>query len=614
VTKKQIITILFTDIEHSTRLAQQLREDYPDLLRRYRSVVRDAILDHGGREIDVAGDGFFITFDNADNAVRTAHDIQRIFHSKSWAKKVGLKVRMGIHTGEALTTDTGYTGVQVHCASRICDAAHGGQILISFETKELLTPAVLHDSPVNSLGEFMFKDFFYPCQLFQLNVPGTDHDFPQPRIESNDKRIAVLPFENLSDDADNEHFCHGIAEELIFALGKIEGLRVISRSSAFALHGKNLPVQEVGKKLNVSSVLEGRVRTTNGQMKISVELVDSNTGLDIWSGQYDSPREQIFNMQDKITHDITEALECKLIPEQLHTIEERQTKNIEAYDFYLRGRRFYLQFSTRGTEHALLLFEKAIDEDATYALAYAGIADCYSYLYQHMARTIDNLDKADKASLKAISLDPYLGDVHASRGIVLSLQSRFEEAEKAFETAIESDPSLFHGWFHYGRMCFTHGKLDKAARLFQQANRVEPDDYQSILLAAQVYYDLGSKTLSHTLRQRGVKIARKWLELNPGDTRALYMAANALVFLDESAKSQALLKRALVLEPEDSMLLYNAGCIYALLGMETLALNCLERSYKEGLTLKGWYMYDGNLDTLRDHPRFVALLEKMADT
>jgi len=611
VVQKQIITILFTDIEHSTRLAQQLREDYPELLRKYRAAIRDAIVDHGGREIDVAGDGFFITYDIADNAVRTAHDIQRIFHVEEWALEAGLKVRMGIHTGEALITDTGFTGVQVHCAARICDAAHGGQVIISLETKELLTPAVLNDTPVNSLGEFMFKDFFYPCQLYQLNVPGTNKKFPHPRIESNDKRIAVLPFENLSDDADNEHFCQGIAEELIFALGKIPGLRVISRSSAFALHGKNLPVQEIGKKLNVSSVLEGRVRTNDGQMRISVELVDTNSGLDIWSGQYNSPREQIFNMQDKITLDITEALECKLIPEELHTIEDRQTKNIEAYDFYLRGRRFYLQYSTRGTEYALLMFQKAIDEDARYALAYAGIADCYSYLYQHMARTQDNLDKADKASLKAVDLDPYLGDTYASRGIVLSLQKRFEEAEKAFQTSIESDPSLFHGWFHYGRMCFTYGKLDKAARLFQQANRVEPDDYQSILLAAQVYDDLGSKTLSQTLRQRGVEIARKWLDLNPGDTRALYMAANALVFLDEAVKSRTLLKRALVLEPDDSMLLYNAGCIYALLDMEAEALNCLERSYKEGLTLKGWYVNDSNLDSVREHPRFVALLDKM---
>jgi len=611
MTQKQVITFLFTDIEHSTRLAQKLREDYPAVLEKHRSTIRDAIKRYGGREIDVAGDGFFITFEDAECAVLTASEIQRRFHTEDWAIKIGLKVRMGIHTGEALTTDTGFTGVQVHCASRICDAAYGGQVLISGETKELLSIEILDDLPVNGLGEFMFKDFYYPCQLYQLNIQGTRKEFPKPRIESVDKRIAVFPFENLSEDADNEHFCQGIAEELIVALGKIQGLRVISRSSAFALHGENLGVKEVGAKLNVSSVLGGRVRTNNGQMRISVELVDTETGLDIWSGQYDRPRDQIFRVQDELTRDITEALECKLIPEQLNAIERRQTKNIEAYDYYLRGRRFYLQFSTRGMEHALQMFEKAIDADESYALAYAGIADSYSYLYQHMARTEDILNKADKASQKAVDLAPFMGDAYAARGIVLSLRRNFDDAEKAFKTAIENDPSLFLGWFHYGRMCFANGKLDKAARLFQQANRVEPDDYQSILLAAQVYDDLGSKALSQTLRQRGVEIARSWLELNPGDTRALYMTANALVFLDEAAKSQALLKRALVLEPDDSMLLYNAGCIYALLEMEDHALNCLERSYKEGLTLKGWYLNDSNLHGLREHPRFIALLNKM---
>jgi TolB-like protein/Tfp pilus assembly protein PilF len=447
--------------------------------------------------------------------------------------------------------------------------------------------------------------------LYQVNIPGTRDDFPQPRIQSVDKRIAVMPFENLSEDADNEHFCQGIAEELIVSLGKIQGLRVISRSSSFAVGKEHLSPEQIGKKLNVTSVLEGRVRTNNGQMRISVELVDTESGLDIWSGQYDSPREEIFHMQDEIAREITEALECKLIPEQMNAIERRQTKNIEAYDFYLRGRRFYLQFSTRGMEHALQMFEKAIDADDTYALAYAGIADCYSYLYQHLARTEDIIGKADAASQKAVELAPFLGNAYASRGIVLSLQSKFEEAEKAFQTAIENAPSLFLGWFHYGRMCFTYGKLDKAARLFKHANRVEPDDYQSILLAAQVYDDLGSKTLAQTLRQRGVVIARKWLELNPGDTRALYMAANALAFLDESGKSLVLLKRALVLEPDDSMLLYNAGCVYAVLGMESEALNCLEKSYLEGLTLKGWYLNDSNLDSLREHPRYIDLLNKM---
>jgi adenylate cyclase len=259
------------------------------------------------------------------------------------------------------------------------------------------------------------------------------------------------------------------------------------------------------------------------------------------------------------------------------------------------------------------MFEKAIEADSTYALAYAGIADCYSFQYQHTARSREVIIKADEASEKATKLAPALAEVYASRGIVMALRQQFDEAEKSFLYAIELDPTLFLGWFHYGRTCFSSGKLDKAARLFEQANRVEPDDYQSILLSAQVYDAIDCNDLAQTLRQRGVTIAEKWLELNPGDTRALYFAANAYVFLNEREKSLSLLQRALSLEPDDSMLLYNAGCVYALLGMKPEAFHCLEGAYKAGLTLRGWYENDSNLDSIRDDPRFVRLLEQMKD-
>ncbi len=609
---QQIITFVFSDIEHSTRLAQKIREYYPEILERYRSVIREAIQGNYGREIDTAGDGFFMTYENPSNAVLAAAKIQKEIHSQKWATEIGLKIRMGIHTGVALATATGYTGVEVHFTSRICNAAHGGQVLISHATQQILESKFMEKPSLSVLGEYILKDFVDPVELFQLNIPGIKSHFPKPRILPDEKRIAVLPFTNLSKNSELEYVGDGLAEEIIVALGKAQGLRVVSRSSAFALKNGNLNAKKVGKKLNVSSVLEGRVKVINDQMKISVELIDTDSGLNIWSGEYDSSKENLLHMQDEITRKITDALECELIPEQQDSIQQRQSHNAEAYDYYLRGRRFYLQFSNRGIELALQMFEKAIEADNTYALAYAGIADCYSFQYQHKVRSREIIDKAAEMSKKAVDLADDLAEVYVSRGIVLAQRQQFKEAEKAFEFAIERDPTLFLGWFHYGRTCFTYGKLDKAARLFEQANRVEPDDYQSILLSAQVYDDIDSD-LSITLRERGVVIAEKWLELNPGDTRALYFTANALVFLNQRERSLTLLQRALTLEPNDSMLLYNAGCVYALLGMRSEALNCIEKSYKSGLTLRGWYENDSNIDSLRDDPRFIRLLEQMKD-
>lgn len=610
---KPIVTFVFSDIEHSTRLAQQLQENYPRVLERHRSVIRGAITKYEGREIDTAGDGFFMTFNDPLSAIQAAAEIQTVFHTQKWATEIGLKVRMGIHTGVGLLTESGYTGVQVHLASRICNAAHGGQVLISRTTKQQLGPGLVDGLSLSSLGEYKLKDFVHSVELIQLNIPGIDSSFPSPRVNPDEKRIAVLPFTNLSKNAEDEYIGDGIAEEVIVALGKIPGLRVASRNSTFAIRNGSLQPRQVGKKLNVNSVLDGRVNVINGHMRISVELVDTHTGLNIWSGQYDSTREDLLQMREEITRQITSALECNLFPQQVDVIQQRQTLNAEAYDYYLRGRRFYLQFSARGIELALQMFKKAIEADTTYALAYAGIADCYSFQFQHKAPLKETIDKADVASEKAIELAPELAEVYVSRGIVQSLRGQFDEAGQSFQFAIERDPTLFLGWYHYGRTCFAAGKLDKAARLFEQANRVEPDDYQSIFLAAQSYNDIGCTDLAFTLRERGVEIAEKWLELNPGDTRALYLAANALVFLGQRERSLALIRRALLLEPDDSMLLYNAGCVYALLGMKQEALSCLERAFRAGLTLLGWYENDSNLDSLRNEPRFIRIIEQIKD-
>ncbi|MDX1702253.1 MAG: hypothetical protein R3250_16620, partial [Melioribacteraceae bacterium] len=177
--------------------------------------------------------------------------------------------------------------------------------------------------------------------------------------------------------------------------------------------------------------------------------------------------------------------------------------------------------------------------------------------------------------------------------------------------AIEMDPTLFLGWFHYGRACFAAGQLDKAARLFQQANRVEPEDYQSILLSAQIYDNMGSHDFAAILRKRGVELAENCIELNPGDTRALYLAANALAHLEDKEKSLKYLRLALSLEPNDSMALYNAACVYALLQMKEEALSMLERSYEAGLTLLGWYVNDSDLNNIREESRFKNLIKKI---
>ncbi len=613
MTSQPAITLAFSDIEHSTRLAQQLKHNYPAFLKKYRTVIRETIAKYGGDEIDTAGDGFFMTFKDPQSAILATVEIQKQLHSQKWATDIGLKVRMGLHTGAALLTESGYTGTEVHLASRICNAAHGGQVLLSESTNKCLDKGLVKGVNSLSLGSYNIKDFDDPIALFQLLIPGTNVKFPKPRISLDEKRIAVLPFQNLTNDQNNEYIGNGMAEEIIIALGKIMGLRVASRSSSFSLKDEDRDPTVIGDKLGVHSILDGWIKANNGNMRMSVELIDTNSGLNIWSEYYDGTKEEIINVQQSITSKIAKALGCGVDPEQLKFMESRRSHNAEAYDYYLRGRRFYYQFSTLGIELALKMFQKAIEADKSYALAYAGIADCYSYIFQHLTRSMEVINKADEASQKAVQLGPSVAEVYVSRGIVLAQLQEYDKAEDLFLYAVEIDPTNFLAWFHYGRTCYAMGKLAKAARFFEQANRVEPEDYQSLMLSAQAYEGLGVYELAYTLRKRGVEIAERWLEINPGDTRALYFTANALVFLNEKERSLSLLNRAMLLDPDDSMLLYNAGCIYALLGMDSEALSCLESSFEAGLTLRGWYENDCNLDSIRDHPRFVKLMDKLSD-
>ena len=286
-----------------------------------------------------------------------------------------------------------------------------------------------------------------------------------------------------------------------------------------------------------------------------------------------------------------------------------QTTDVRAYDCYLRGRCYYYQYSPKFMEFALQMFMRAMEIDPDYAQAYAGLADCWSYVYLYSNRSEVVRAQADWASQKAVELDPGSASAQASRGLSLSLEKRSEEAEASFEKAIELDPGLFEAWYFYARHSFAQGQPEKAARLYTEAMRVNPDDYQAPLLVAQVFDDLGRKADAEAVRRRGIEIAERRIQLNPDDARALYMAANGLVALGEREKGRQAAERARSIRPDDPMLLYNVGCIFSMLGLVGPALDCLEKAAGSGLTQRGWYEHDSNLDPLRSQPRFQQILQ-----
>jgi len=428
---------------------------------------------------------------------------------------------------------------------------------------------------------------------------------------SIDRSVAVLPFRDMSPDHDQDYLCEGIAEEIMIALGKVGGLRVASRPSAFRFKSDDADITEVGEKLGVSTLLDGSVRKSGDRLRISVELIDAADGFRLWSDRYDRDIKDVFAVQDEIARRVVEALQLTLSAGERDALRKTSTRDVNAYEYYLRGRKFFYKYDKRGVAFARELFERAISIDPAYARAYAGIADCHSFQYLYVGRDPVNLEKAAVAAAQAIELDPELAEAHASLGTALSLRGRHTEAEDAFRTAIRLNSDLFEAHYFYARDSFAQGKTEQAIREYEEAVRSRPEDYQAPLLMAQIYDDLGRPEEAAASRRRGVAIAEEYLKLNPDDARAFYMGANGLVALAEHEKGLDWARRALALEPDDSMVIYNVACIYSLAGRAAEALDLIERAVDAGLTQRGWLEHDSNLDLIRKEPRFQALLKRL---
>ncbi len=428
---------------------------------------------------------------------------------------------------------------------------------------------------------------------------------------ANTKSIAVLPFVNMSADPENEYFTDGVAEEIINALTKIQALRVASRTSSFAFKGKNQDIRKVGEQLNVTTVLEGSVRKAGSKLRVTAQLVNVTDGYHLWSEKYDRELQDVFAIQDEIAGNIVRALRVVLSDAEKRAIEKAPTANVQAYDYYLRGRQFFHQFRRTGMQFARRMFERAIEVDPGYAIAYAGVADCCSFLYMYSDGSKANIEGAESASRKALDLDAELAEAHASRGLAVSLSKQYDEARREFETAIRLNPKLYEAHYFYARACFQEGKLEEAVQHYQDASRVRPEDYQALVLMAAPLKALGRTEEMRAAMQHGLEVAGKHLELNPDDARALYLGAGALVQLGDGERGLDWTRRAYAIDSEDPSVLYNVACSYSNMGRVDDAIACLEKAVQNGFGHREWFENDSDLDPLRGDERFQALMKRL---
>lgn len=426
--------------------------------------------------------------------------------------------------------------------------------------------------------------------------------------------IAILPFTDLSQARDQDWFCDGLAEEIIDSLCCVRGLRVASRTASFRFRDGSVDPREIGQRLSVDAILEGSVRKADDRLKVTAQLIDAGNGYHLWSESYERRLEDVFAIQAEIARNVAQALRFSLSGPALGRSLRYAPGNIEAYEYYLRGRQMGGQYTDAAWKHAPKMFRRAIELDPNYAQAWAGLAD--SLAQQLLWRFVpleQVLPEASAAASKALDLAPDLAEAHVAQGHIRSLAGDRDGANRSFERAIALNPELHEAYYYFARDLLAQGAYVRSAQMFEQAFRTRPDEYVVLALAvgalAAAHDDAGADAMA----RRALVGLLHQCELEPENARLHYMVAGVLQRAGRGEEGQQFAERALRMRPDDFATLYNVACYYSLAGDCERALDLLERATELGGGYYDWIMHDDDLAALRELPRFRQIMAPLRD-
>jgi len=412
--QRRLAAIMFTDMVGYTALGQRDESLSLELVERQRKIVRPVLAEYHGREVKTIGDAFLIEFSNALDAIKCAYNIQKAIResNKSLQGKQTLHLRVGVHLGDVIDSHGDISGDAVNIASRIQSLAEDGGVCLTRQVHDQVENKV--DFQLSNIGEKNLKNVKIPVGIYKIVMPWDDEP-PRRNDQFDQRHIAVLPFSNMSPDSRDEYFSDGMTEELITTMSKISGLKVIARTSVMGYKASSKRVNEIAQDLGVGTILEGSVRKAGDKLRITVQLIDAKTGDHLWAESYDRELKDVFAIQTDISKTVADSLKVQLLSKERSQIEKKQTASPEAYMLYLKGRADWSTRSEEGLNRAIKLFEEAIGRDPEYALAYAGLADCYSILGVYGYRRPHAVFPiAKELALKALALDDKIAEAHAS--------------------------------------------------------------------------------------------------------------------------------------------------------------------------------------------------------
>ena len=586
---RRLAAIMFTDMVGYSALTQKDEALALELLSEHRTILRPFFGKHDGREIETAGDSFFVEFNSAVEATNCAIEIQSILHdrNKTESENRQITLRIGIHIGDVVYMDNHVHGDGVNIAARLEPKAQPGGICISEDVARQIRNKVPY--PVIKLTEEKLKNISMPMEIYCIRLPWLP-SAPKPRSKPKNKlkllvlasitvaialisiiilnnkgalassnikhRLAVLPLKNISNNPQDEYFADGMTEELISSISKIGNLNVIARTSTMKYKQTQKDISQIGRELLVGTILEGSVRKINNKARISVQLIDATNQENLWSMDYDRELSDIFTIQSEIATAIAKELKVRLVPSEKQQLDKSLTTNSSAYQEYLIGKHLLNQRTGESILSSITHFDKAIEADPAFALPYTQLAYAYTLSgvagYGNVPRPAVE-SKAKAAVMKALELDSTLAEAHAALGYIkFRIDWDWAGAEKEFKRAIELKPgySQAHEW--YALLLGIQVRVDDALNEMQTAYDLDPLSPSVSNGLARVYH------FRHE-DQKALEQVQKTIKMEPGYAEGHFTAGMSYFRLKDYVNAERELREAIKLSGRRAVILGMLG-------------------------------------------------------
>jgi len=634
---RQLAAIMFADIVGYTALMETDEALAMSSRERLKNKLEEVVNDHGGRLLEFHGDGALCSFTSTLESVKAATALQLEMQSPPL-----VPLRIGIHTGDVLVDDNSVYGDGVNIASRMESFAVPGSIFISSKAYD----DIKNQKEVSavSMGRYLLKNVKGQMEIFAISNPGLvipDAEILEGKGEAvRQKNILVLPFVNMSNDPEQEYFSDGLTEEIISNLSKIKDTNVISRTTSMKYKNTSMDTKTIGKETGADFILEGSVRKSANNLRITAQFIDACRDVHLWAQSFRGTLDDIFDIQEDVSIKIVEALRLQLSSEEKVTLQKRYTDNTEAYQLYLQGMFFWKKRNEQGLTLAIKYFERALEKDPDYALAWAGVADTLSLMgeYTNLSRR-DLYQKQMDAVHKALEIDPQLAEAHISLAISLMLNDwDWPGAEREFKLGLHLDPKNATGHHWYAELLLFIGKPKEAFKEIDIAVELDPIS-QGILKDKGIFqyymgqYDEAMETALTTLEidpgfvpvhrlislaytgkgmyEEAINETIKWGSLTGNKIKTDVALAYIYAVSGKEDEARKIIEDTGIEKILSSNDYRGVALVYAALGETNEAFEWLEKSYQkheESLCSIG---IDPKFDSIRDDPRFNEILKKV---